>query len=133
MKIYTVYKKNIFKILSGFLHFWTSSSQKSIHCPLEKRWKLFCSNMENGVSNNPSFHTDFKNGNLILLKIAPKKSCAKKLFCQLKIAWSHINRFIGRNFWNQNKKPNFFIPHSTIHEKSFHLIEKSICAVLSMN
>jgi hypothetical protein len=32
--------------------------------------------MANGVSKNPSFHTDFKNVNFIVVKIAPKK-----LFC----------------------------------------------------
>jgi hypothetical protein len=40
--------------------------------------------MANGITKNPSFHTDFKNVNLILVKSAPKKVFAKKLFCHLK-------------------------------------------------
>jgi hypothetical protein len=35
--------------------------------------------MANGISKNPSFLTDFKKVNLILVKSAPKK-----LFCQMK-------------------------------------------------
>jgi hypothetical protein len=32
----------------------------------------------NGVSNNPSFHTDFKNVHMTLVKGAPRKSFAQK-------------------------------------------------------
>jgi hypothetical protein len=35
-------------------------------------------NMANGVSKNPSVHTDFKNINLILIKNVPKESFSKK-------------------------------------------------------
>jgi hypothetical protein len=36
--------------------------------------------MANGVSKYPSFHTDFKNVNLISVKNAPKKVLAQTLF-----------------------------------------------------
>jgi len=35
-------------------------------------------NMANGASQNPPFHTDFENVNLILVKSAPKKVFAEK-------------------------------------------------------
>jgi hypothetical protein len=37
---------------------------------------FFYLNGSNGVLKNPSFHTDFKNVNLIFVKIAPKKSAS---------------------------------------------------------
>jgi hypothetical protein len=51
------------------------------------------SNMANGVSKNPSFHTDNINVNLILEKSAPKEVLAKNCFANLKIV------ILGKTFF----------------------------------
>jgi hypothetical protein len=51
--------------------------------PLLRDKHFFSSNMANGVSKNPSFHTDLENLNLFFVKRAPKKVLAKKLSGQL--------------------------------------------------
>ncbi len=48
------FKKPLSQILSGFFHFWPSSSQKVIIVP-SKRWNIFSSTMANGVSKNRLF------------------------------------------------------------------------------
>ncbi len=69
--------------------------------------------MANGVSKNLSFHTDFKNANLILLlvKSTPKKGLAKNCFENQK------NRFLGKSFLGSTFKQILdfhcpsFMPH----------------------
>ncbi len=46
---------------------------------------FFSSNMANGISQNSSFHTDFKNVHLIALKVHPKNCLPKKCFANWKI------------------------------------------------
>ncbi len=56
--------------------------------------------MANGVSKNPSHHTDVKNVNLILVKNAPKKVLAKKCFANWKIGYVlEKSGLFGQNFF----------------------------------
>jgi hypothetical protein len=63
-------KKPFIEILNGFLHFCIL---KKYSLSLLRDENFSYLNGSNGVSKNPSFHTDFKNVNLIFMKIAPKK------------------------------------------------------------
>jgi hypothetical protein len=50
-----------------------------VQCPFQELKTFFSLNMANGVSKNPTFHTDFKNVNLIILiKSAPKQNFSQK-------------------------------------------------------
>ncbi len=73
-------------LMVGFLTFLTFlSSQKELVVPI-KIWKLFNSNIANGVS----IHL-FKNVNLILVKSAPKKNFARKIvFLGAKLVGLHF-------------------------------------------
>ena len=57
----------------------------------------------NGVSKNPSFHTDFKNVHMTFVKSAPKKSLARKTdFLGLsvgKIVFFLAKTFFGCTFY----------------------------------
>ncbi len=63
-----------------------------------KRWKLFSFNRSNGAS--PFFPTDFINVHMTLVKSAPKKVLAKKLFYQFlpkkSVFWAKL--FLGALF-----------------------------------
>ncbi len=55
--------------------------------------------MANGVSKNPSIHTDFINVNLILVKNAPKESFSKTPVLPFqKLAKFQKNSFLGKSF-----------------------------------
>jgi hypothetical protein len=87
------------------------------------------------MKKNPSFHNDFKNVHMTLVKKAPKKSFAQKTdflgkFSIGKIVfWLKLFRvhFLLRSyvhFRNQYDKTDFLIPHSTYSKKkSFYLLE----------
>jgi hypothetical protein len=57
------------------------------------RGKPFTLNRSNGVENNLSFYTDFKNVHLTLVKIAPKKVLPMK-----PIFLGHSQFFNGKQF-----------------------------------
>jgi hypothetical protein len=57
-------------------------------------------NKSNGVSKNPSFHTDFKNVHMTLVKSAPKKSFSQKTILPIKnLPKSYKYKFFGKNFF----------------------------------
>jgi hypothetical protein len=49
----------------------------------------------NGVSKNPTFHTDFKNVHMTLVKSAPKKGYVKKK----KFFFNWLNKFLAKTFF----------------------------------
>ncbi len=65
-------KKNITDSTLGFLVY------KKYTLTLLWDENFFSLIRSNGVSKNPSFHTDFKNVHMTLVKSAPKKSFAQK-------------------------------------------------------
>jgi hypothetical protein len=69
--------------------------------------------MANGVSKDPSFHTDFKNVNFILVKSALKKVFARKIGFLGKTILGALFTRSNVYILNQYKKTDFFIPHST--------------------
>ncbi len=85
--LWPVPKKPFFKICSGFLHFWTLSSQKVCIVPY-KKWNFFSSNND---SNNVNFD--------LLVKSASKKSFSQKLFANWQIiAKPQKNLFLDKTF-----------------------------------
>ncbi len=86
MQIYTcLYKKNFFPNIEWLVPFWTIYF---IKVTLTLLWDENCLSLNrlNEVSKNPSFHTNFKNVHLTLVKSAPQKCFAQK------------NKFFGTNF-----------------------------------
>ncbi len=71
------YEKPLFKILSGFLHFWPLSSQKVLIVS-SKGWKLFFFKYGEWGIKKSIFSYLFQKLNLILVKSAHKKSFSKK-------------------------------------------------------
>jgi hypothetical protein len=85
----------------------------------------------NGVSKNPSFHTDFKNVHMTLVKSAPKKSFGQKtvlpienLSYVLKKSVFWLKLFLGAlftkvicTFLKSVQKDGFFDAHSTYSKK----------------
>jgi hypothetical protein len=95
MKIQDLFIKNLFEILSGFLHFLTfSKSQTQTQKFLLRDENFFSSNMANVLSKNPYFHTDFKNVNFIFVKLHPEKDFAKN--CSFLVP---ENSFFGQIFF----------------------------------
>ncbi len=107
----SVYNKPFFEILSGFFHFWPfkKSSSKRFIVP-SKRWKLFSLNRSNGASKNSSFRIDFKNVHMTLVKSAPKKILAKKLFYHFKIVLSPKKiGFLAKSFSSHRRVSVYFL------------------------
>ncbi len=71
----SVYKNRFF--IEQFLPFDLLSSQKG-SLSLLRDDIFFSLNRSNGVSKNSSFHTDFKNVHITLVKSAPKNSFSPK-------------------------------------------------------
>ncbi len=63
--------KNGFLNIDQFLPFLTFWVPKRVHLSLLKNESLFSLNWSNGVSKNPSFHTDFKYVHMTLVRSAP--------------------------------------------------------------
>jgi hypothetical protein len=96
----SVYKKTVFRNFERFLPFLTFFSSQKSSLSLLRDENFFSLNRSNGASKNPSFRTDFKNVNLTLVKVHPKKVLAKKLFYQLKICLSPKKIcFLGKTFY----------------------------------
>jgi hypothetical protein len=135
----SVNKKPFFEILSRFFHFWPLQFSKKLS--LLRVENFFSLNRSNGTSKYPSFHTDFKNVHMTLVKSAPKKVLAKKLFYQLKTCPSPKKSvFWAKLFWGPLftkvictylksvwKDELFDNPFDLIKEKKFYLILGSVC------
>ncbi len=90
----------------------------------------------NGKSKNSSFHTDFKNVHMTLVKSASKKSFAQKTIFLgtfsigktvfwLKLFWVHFLLRSYVHFWNQYEKTNFLIaPFDLFKEKKFSSLRR---------
>ncbi len=76
---------------------------------------FFSLNRSNRVSKNPSFHTDFKNIHMILVKSAPKKSIAQKNDFFRTLANFQLVKYV--HFWNRYEKTDFLYPIRPIHRK----------------
>jgi hypothetical protein len=74
-----------FRNFERFLPFLTFYSSQKSSLSLLRDENFFSLNRSNGASKNPSFRTDFINVHMTLVKSAPKKVIAIKLFYQLKI------------------------------------------------
>jgi hypothetical protein len=140
-----VFKKPFFEILSGFFHFWPFKVSKSSMSLLRDE-NDFSLNRSNGASKNPSFPSNIKNVYMTLVKSAPKKVLAKKLFYKLKICLSPKKiGFLGQTFFGctfykghmyifeiSMKRRIFWHPIRPTKKKSFHLIVGSVCTVYEL-
>jgi hypothetical protein len=96
---------------------------------------MFLNIVEWGIKN-PSFHTDLKNVNLILVKSAAKKSCSQKNNIPIeKVSEKSVFGCIfhkGKGqlyiFESSIKRRIFLYPiRQYSKQKSFHVIEESMC------
>jgi hypothetical protein len=77
---------------------------------------FFSSNMANKVSQDPSFHTNYKKGNLISVKSALEKFFYKKTVHQLSFILSFVTIRIDKLvfwwifFWIELKSSKFVMP-----------------------
>jgi hypothetical protein len=84
---------------------------KRYSLPLLRDENFISSNMANGVSKNPSFHTDFRNVNLIFVKSAPKNVLGKNCFVPEKsFFWTNLFLSALFTFLKSVLKDGFFLP-----------------------
>jgi hypothetical protein len=126
--------ENLF-IKKHFSKYWAVSSifdlllkQKSLS--LLTDYDFFSSNMANGVSKNPSIHSDFKNLHWIIVKRAPKILAIKFILLIENFSKSKKIRFLDKSFlcvhflpsnaqfWNHYEKTDFLkTPYDHIQRK----------------
>ncbi len=98
-----VFKKSVFRNIERFLAFLTFKFSKSIHCPFSEMETYFLQIYGEWFINNPSFHTDLRNVNFILVKSASEKSFRHKTVLPIeKLAKSQKNRLFGQNFFGMH-------------------------------